>query len=462
MNRIRGYILYLLFVNILSAQQIYRLDSIKIEGNKKTKYSIIYREFIKKQKDTISGSYLPYVIQRSQQNIFNTNLFVFDTVYAERMDSSKIQLRTIVRERWYIWPVPILEIQDRNFNSWWHTKDWFRINYGITIDHENFTGRKDKFSIVWQKGYSEKYGLVYRKPYINQKQTIGFRTSLYFKQNNEAQFNTTDNRPVFFRDYKKHIIQLLEAKLSFSYRKKYFDSHTLELAYNYWKLNDTLLKLNPFILENTSKNTLQFLYLYYAYVYNNTDIQYYPLKGWVLGLGIIKNGLGLPTIDQTNNVFIHITLKKFTPLRSWLNLANTLYGKWTEEKPIPYFFNRSLGYGNNNVRGYEYYIIDGQQYVMTKNALRFCLIKPRSFYLYWLKIPQFNTIPFYMYANVFFDAAYVQDRYYYYTNPLNNRWLYGYGIGLDFISYYDLVFRVEFAINHLHQIGIYLHLNMGM
>ncbi|GIV26395.1 MAG: hypothetical protein KatS3mg027_0209 [Bacteroidia bacterium] len=457
------YIIGLIFLYFLSyAQHYYYIDTIEVEGNKKTKYNIIYREFIKKQGDTVSDNYLSYVILRSQQNIFNTNLFVFDTVYYEKTDSNKIKLHTHVRERWYIWPVPIFEIQDRNFNTWWQTKDLFRINYGIVLDHENFTGRKDKFSLVIQKGYSEKYGIVYRKPYINRQQTIGFRTSLFFKQSNETQYNTLFNQPLFYRDYKKYIVQLIEAKLSFSYRKKFFDNHTFEMAYNYWKFNDTILKLNPFYFERTTDNTLKYFYLYYSYLFNNTDIQYYPLKGWALGASVTKNGLGISELENINNVFIFSTVKKFTPIFSWMNLANALYLKWTEDKPLPYSFNRSIGYGNNNVRGYEYYIIDGQQYLMTKNSLRFRLIQPHVFHLGWLKIPQFNTIPFYAYINLFFDAAYVRDRFYYSTNFLSNRWIYGYGIGLDFITYYDLVFRIEAAINHLNKTGIYLHLNMGI
>lgn len=433
-----------------------------MEGNKKTKNNIILREFVKKQGDTVATSQLSYVIQRSQQNIFNTNLFVFDTVYFEKLDSNKIKLHTHVQERWYIWPVPIFEIQDRNFNTWWQTKDLFRINYGIVVDHENFTGRKDKFSIVIQRGYSEKYGVVFRKPYINTQQTIGVRTSFFFKQSNETQYQTLYNKPVFYRDYKKHIIQLIEAKLSFSYRKKYFDSHTIEIAYNYWHIHDTLLNLNPNLLNEQHINNLQYFYLYYSYLFNNTDIQYYPLKGWIAGGSVSKNGLGISSIENTDNLFVFATLKKFTPLFSWLNLANAMYIKYTDNKKIPYFFNRSIGYGNNNVRGYEYYIIDGQRYIMTKNALRWRLLKPQIFHLRKLKIPQFNTIPFYAYFNLFFDAAYVQDKFYYQNNFLANKWIYGYGAGLDFITYYDLVFRIEFAINHLRETGIYLHLKMGI
>jgi len=453
--------LFLINFSFVLAQHYYIIDTIEIEGNKKTKSSIILREFIKKSKDTVSTNYLNYVLQRSQQNIFNTNLFVFDTVYSEKIDSQKIKLHTHVRERWYIWPLPIFEVQDRNFNTWWETKDWFRINYGIIVDHQNFTGRKDKFSIVIQRGYSEKYGIVYKKPYINKQQTIGFRTSFFFKQNNEAQYNTFDNKPLFYRDYKKHIIQVIETKLSFTYRKKYFDQHTLELAYNHWQINDTLLKLNPSIFYSTSNNVLNYFYLYYSYIFNNTDIQYYPLKGWVFSINATKNGLGISSIENTDNFFVYASIKKFSPLKDWLNLANAVYTKWTPHK-IPYFFNRSIGYGNNLVRGYEYYIIDGQKYIMLKNSLRWRLIKPRVITIKKLNIPQFNTIPFYSYLNLFFDAAYVEDRYFYTNNFLNNRWIYGYGIGLDFITYYDLVFRIEFAINHLQQTGIYLHLNMGL
>ncbi|GAB4447664.1 MAG: hypothetical protein OHK0036_02240 [Bacteroidia bacterium] len=440
---------------------MYYIDTIEIEGNKKTKNNIILREFVKKQGDTVTANRLDYIIQRSQQNIFNTNLFVFDTVYYEKTDSNKIKLHTHLQERWYIWPVPIFEIQDRNFNTWWQTKDLFRINYGIVVDHENFTGRKDKFSLVIQRGYSEKYGIVFRKPYINQRQTIGFRTSFFFKQNNEMQYNTYHNQPIFFRDYNKHIVQLIEAKLSFTYRKKYFDSHTFEMAYNYWMFNDTLLKLNPLLLNDMAIHQLQYFYLYYSYVFNNTDIQYYPLKGWAAGFSITKNGLGLP-VENIDNYFVFGTIKKFTPITKWFNTANAIYLKWTDSKNIPYFFNRSIGYGNNNVRGYEYYITDGQQYFMTKNALRFRLLKPHIIPLKWLKIKQFNTIPIYIYFNLFYDAAYVQDKYFYQNNFLNNRWIYGYGAGIDFITYYDLVFRVEWAINHLQQTGIYLHLNMGI
>jgi hypothetical protein len=35
--------------------------------------------------------------------------------------------------------------------------------------------------------------------------------------------------------------------------------------------------------------------------------------------------------------------------------------------------------------------------------------------------------------------------------------LIGYGLGLDFTTYYDIVIRVEAAVNRMSQPGIYVH-----
>ena len=43
--------------------------------------------------------------------------------------------------------------------------DFDRVNYGIRIDHLNLTGRKDKFKIKFQQGYTRKYELEYNFPY---------------------------------------------------------------------------------------------------------------------------------------------------------------------------------------------------------------------------------------------------------------------------------------------------------
>jgi hypothetical protein len=61
------------------------------------------------------------------------------------------------------------------------------------------------------------------------------------------------------------------------------------------------------------------------------------------------------------------------------------------------------------------------------------------------------------YVNAFFDAGYVKDNLYFLENSLNNNWQYSYGLGLDFIGYYDMVFRFEVARNRMNEIGFFFH-----
>ena len=43
--------------------------------------------------------------------------------------------------------------------------------------------------------------------------------------------------------------------------------------------------------------------------------------------------------------------------------------------------------------------------------------------------------------------------------PHSNEFLYGYGLGIDFVTYYDIVFRVEFSANKFGETGLFLHFN---
>lgn len=44
------------------------------------------------------------------------------------------------------------------------------------------------------------------------------------------------------------------------------------------------------------------------------------------------------------------------------------------------------------------------------------------------------------------------------TSVLQNSLLYGTGVGIDFVTYYDKVLRVEYGINGLGESGLFLHL----
>jgi len=125
---------------------------------------------------------------------------------------------------------------------------------------------------------------------------------------------------------------------------------------------------------------------------------------------------------------------------------------------VPYYNQIALGYRGDLVRGYDPYVINGENFTLFKSGIKYAIVQPKSFNVP-VGLPQsFTRIPYALYANLFFDTGYVRDKRFYQNNPLSNKWLYSYGAGLDFVTYYDLVLRGEFAITGNGKSGIFLHL----
>ena len=62
-----------------------------------------------------------------------------------------------------------------------------------------------------------------------------------------------------------------------------------------------------------------------------------------------------------------------------------------------------------------------------------------------------------VFLNLFFDAGYVYDAYYFLKNPLANQVVYSGGLGLDLVMFYDKVLRLEVALNKQQQAGFFIH-----
>jgi hemolysin activation/secretion protein len=135
--------------------------------------------------------------------------------------------------------------------------------------------------------------------------------------------------------------------------------------------------------------------------------------------------------------------------------ANIVRGRLTTPQNQPYKYRYALGSESEYVRGYEYYVIDGSQYGVLRNNLKYELLNVR---VRNIPIRYLPVLPLRIYPKVFIDAGYV-DYKYTGNSFLNNRMLYSAGMGLDIITAYDLKFRLEYTWNHLGQKGLFLHIN---
>ncbi|MEI6822578.1 MAG: POTRA domain-containing protein [Bacteroidota bacterium] len=430
------------------------VHKIIIEGNKITKDYIVLRELLLKEGDTLLNKDLSERIKKSSENVMNTSLFNFVTIMPEFDNKNGVKINIKLIERWYVWPIPEFNLADRNFNTWWKTKDFNRVNYGIDLTAYNFRGRKETLSFIFSLGYDENYGIAYTIPYLDNKKTLGLTFEGGIMRNHEVAYNTTDNKIEFFKETDTYLKKQIYSTLGFTYRRSIHYIHTLNLSYFNYYFADTLLNLNKDYSIN--KNTFTgFLSLSYHFKIDYRDYRPYPLKGSYFDIKYIKNGMGLLTNEEINTYSIESSIRKYWKLNQRLYFASGLTLMHSSESP--YFLNNGLGYGRDFVRSYEYYVINGQSFGLLKTNIKYNLIPPKVKKINIVKTEKFNTIPYAFYVNLFADAGYVKSKESELINPLNNQLLLGGGIGLDFVTYYDKVIRIEYSINKKGESGVFIH-----
>ena len=434
----------------------YYIRSIAISGNKKTKPKIILREFPFKTGDTISRQAFPLAVKRAQQNVINTSLFNFASIDTLIDSSRNVDLKLTVIERWYLWPNPIFEISERNFNTWLENPNTDRVSYGFYLVKNNFRGRKENVQIRVRLGYAEQYGFAYNIPYLNKKQNLGLGISFAYSRNHEIQYKSEDNKQVFYKDPDRYVRQELGARIRLNNRIGIYGSHGLELRYNSAYLVDTIRYLTTNYLSNNATRT-QFFSLNFQLKQDRRDNKPYPLEGYVTALDLTQVGFGILKQEDFKVFRTEFAYNRYDKIVNRLYIAEGIKLKLSPNLSQPYFIQRGLGF-SDFVRGYELYVVDGNNYALIKSNIKYQLVKPHVQKLSWVPSEKFNTFHYAFYVNLFADGAYVVDTEYSKENFLANSFLYGTGIGLDFVTYYDLVFRVEGTRNGLNQYGIFLHL----
>ena len=449
----------LIHSNIKEGRVTFVVDSISLTGNKLTKDKIIFRELTFSKNDSIAAFNLMESLSRSRENLLNTSLFNFvtfeDSVISQG-NISHIIINIHFVERWYIWPFPIFEISDRNFNSWWEEKDFSKINYGMYFIKENCRGRGESLKLLLRFGYDEKYEMSYTIPYINKKQTLGAGLGAGWSQNHEIAYQTFDNKLVFVKDEDNYLFKNYYSYFNLTHRPNFYQHHLFQISYNFYSFADTVLKLNPDYSFN-NQGTNEYFTFYYKYAFDRRDSKVYPQKGIYYDMSIVKSGIGVLKNGDISMMDIAGSIRKYWELAKRVHFSANLAGKISTNREQPYFYQQGLGYGRNFVRGYELYVIDGQSYWLSKNTLRYSLVPTKEKRIGFIRSEKFGKIHYALYLTCFFDLGYVHDYKNYDHNSLSNKLLFGTGVGVDLVTYYDLVFGVEFSVNLLGETGVYIH-----
>jgi len=438
--------------------KFYIVASLEISGNKVTKNNIVFRELTFGLNDTIEERNLQYHLERSSENLLKTSLFnyvYFDTITeGDNLLIIFIQLE----ERWYTWPEIHFNHADRNISAWWQSKDFSRINYGLGLSQYNFRGRKEKISVKVITGFTKQFSLAYDNLYLDQKQKHSLNLAAFYENQTKLVYITKENVPQVFSD-NHYVYHKQNYIIKYTYRLRLYNIHRFIVSYAKFNVSDTIARLNPGFL-GSGKTQSDFLTFIYYFESDHTDLKYYPLTGSIFNLQITYAGMLNSGFDKTELRTGFFKFQRFLP-RIYGN-AGVRFQLGNKSR-IPYIITMGLGY-DDFLRGYENYVIDGYNFLLFKSSVKYEILPFRIIKLHFLPLRQFNKIHISSYLNLFFDAGYVHDYYTdnkFYGNDLVDKPLYSGGIGIDFVTYYDKMLRIDLAYNSIGDFGVFVSLEQN-
>lgn len=448
------FLFFLIFISLSEwAQAQFTIKSIDIEGNTKTKSYILLRELPYHVGDIISKDSLEVLNTLAEQQLYNTSLFLSTKVTSQFLqgnESGQVQIQIVVKERWYTIPKPYFKWVDRNFSQWWneqhHSLD--HVNYGVSLYQSNLTGNNDKLVIGVIGGYTKQNILRYQLPFFDKKLKYGFGLGWQNYAQKEINYTTQNDKQVFFKTLDV-IRSGYRANINLSYRPNLFERHSLQIGWGKEQLSDSGFLKQPLFLPNYKK-ALSYIDLSVAFTKIQFDYNAYPTKG--NSTEFIAYQRFSKASNFTSIQFRKIKAHSFSSKNFMLFESNSML------KFLPnynYLDTRLVGYGNLQFNGLEYYIIDGNAATIFKTSFQHSIgsitIKnpitqkflPEAKFQFWVR--------------AFSNLGYVYSDHVLNTNKLSNTLIRTAGIGLDVISIYDFVLKIDYSVNQLGDKGLYLH-----
>ncbi len=459
-HRLKALIATLIMSTLVTAHivgQTVRVDSITLAGNKKTIAKTINFENPIKRGLHIAIDSLDATIDNSRLQLLSSGLFnAVETTITYNQDTTAAHLHYDFIENWYLFPVPILELADRNFNVWWQEfdRDLSRVIYGGRVAHYNLTGRRDKIKFVAHTGYQRKLELTYDLPNII-GDNWGLGVNLFFSDRKEIGYKTEYNKTLFFQaEDERVLLKRFRVGTKLIYRPTTFVDQVIRLEFHQNTVADTIAQhFNPDYFPDGG-NRLRFFMAEYDIQQDKTDYSLYPSRGYKWRFNIKKEGLFI--FDEVDNTFITLSGKYYQPLGEKVILTTQWEGRTNLSRtPLSFSNNTGLGWSDFLVTGYDLYVMDGPDYIITKNYLSFQLFD-FQFSFFDFVPTQFRVLPLQAYLRANFDLAYVNEPTYIQTNDLNNRLIYGFGPAIDIIAYHNYLFAIEYGITQDLETGIYV------
>lgn len=443
--------------SLTNQSDIIQIDKVFIVGYKKTKEHIIRRELSLTDGTLLTWSQLNEDIKADKRKLINTSLFLSVDINVIELSKEKVDIIIRVAERWYFFPIPIFNLADRNFTEWWvnQNADLSRVDWGIKLRHFNFRGRREVLNIIAQFGYTKLFRIAYSFPYIEKNQKLGLSFYGDYATNKNIAFRTVRHRQQFL-DSDEVLRERWSAGVTLGYRPNFYSSHSFGLNFSSTNVSDSVTESNPDYFLN-GNDQQRYFGLSYTFIWDFRDFKSYPLTGAYFRATAKKTGLWI--YDDVNIFSLNARYSRYFDLGKKFYFGSSITGLISTPDVQPYYNFSGIGFGRDFLRGYERYIIEGQYYAVNKNNLKRLLFSFETDISNIIKMKQFSKIPFSAYFTLNFDQGYVVNYPNYSENSLfTNRYIFGGGIGVDVISFYDFVMRWEYSVNIEGEHALYFNL----
>ncbi len=436
----------------------YQVGQIIITGNDKTKKGIILREMTVETGDVYEQNELNLILEADRKKILNTRLFNTVKITVLPPYNNRTDILIEVSERWYTFPIPIFSLADRNFNDWLQNRgaDFSRVSYGLKLYQNNTRGRNERLRLDAQFGFTKRFAIAYEMPYIDKSQRHGLNIAAQYAQNRNVAYRTVDHISEFL-DSDDLLLERRFLRLGYTFRNSFYVRHNVNISYNNNTIADTLLLESPNYF-NDSSNSQKFFSITYQFIIDRRDVFAYPLNGYYFQAIVRKEGIGIyKDLDRIEAI---LRYTNYTPLGKDYFFSNYSVAYISAPERQPYSTLSALGYSSDYLRGYELYLIEGQHLLLNRTTLKKKIFST-DFYAGFMPIEQFRRIPLSIYLKTYLDMGYARNYEFYEQEGLNtrltNKYLFGTGLGLDFVTFYDAVIRLEYSFNGEKEGGLFLN-----
>ncbi len=440
------------------SEEYFIVRNVYIEGNTRTAQSVIENELNILPGDTVYTKNLNANLRENEKRLLSTGLFTIATINVKNwlISDQKADIIIKLQENWYIYPSLIFELADRNFNVWWteHKRNFDRVNYGVSLDHINLTGHRDKLKLKFQRGYTHKYEANYKYPYLYKN--WGLSGEIFYSTNKEIGYVTIDNKTVYQKaEDERKLLTRFRTGIGVNYRPTVYLYHSARLEYHHNTIDEIVAQEynSDYFLDRDED--IQFFLFNYHIRYDKRVFTLYPEGGYSLSMNVKKEGLGV--FGDFDNLSVDLALEKYFHINDNLIIGGRLKGKTNLiRKKIAFANNTGLGYGNDLVRGYELYVVDGTDWVLMKSSIKWKLYEKLQNLNRWMPLKQLKKMPFRLFLRFHIESGYVNEPTYAIGNSLNNRVLLGYGPALDFLLWNTALISAEYSFNHRGENSLFL------